>query len=192
MRTYIYLLLLIFLGLFPTTGFSQKIDAFRGCYRTESIAGFAEFGGFRYRNNILKTIEHDPRCEIIRLGLSGSKSAIEFKYNGGRDYALGLPGDDWTYYLYFGEYPKRTTLNRIAIQLQNPSQHDENFHQQNRNDIVVYFSNYFGFQPTIKHKSAVGGGEYYYYEWSNGTYRVSFLYLLNPISLPFIDIEKIL
>lgn len=139
MRTYIYLLLLIFLGLFPTTGFSQKIDAFRGCYRTESIAGFAEFGGFRYRNNILKTIEHDPRCEIIRLGLSGSKSAIEFKYNGGRDYALGLPGDDWTYYLYFGEYPKRTTLNRIAIQLQNPSQHDENFHQQNRNDIVVYF-----------------------------------------------------
>lgn len=183
MKTYIYTLLIIIFGTVPNVCFSQKIDAFRGCERTQSIAGFAEFGMFRYRNNILKTIEHDPRCEIVRLGLPNSKSGVEFRYGGGIEYALGLPGYDWTYYLYFGQHPNPTLLNQITIQLQNPDQHSKDFHEKNLNKVVEYFSTYFGFQPKIKHKET-----YDYYEWSNSTYYVNFLYQSNPSCLPFIRI----
>lgn len=185
MRSLVITILALFAVILSPVCNSQSIEAFSGCNRSGTLPGFAEFGMFRYRNNILKTLENDSRCRIVRTSLPNSKSGIEFVYNEGRDYILDLPGNNWTYYLYFGEYPKPTTLEKITIQLRNISQHDQSFHLSNLDLVINYFTQYLGFMPTIKHK-----GSYDYYCWESGVATVSFMFFPGVKELPFVSIES--
>lgn len=195
MKSLIVAVLFIFANILPIECNSQKIESFGGRDRSYgSIPGFAEFGMFRYRNNILKTLREEPKCQIVREQLPNSKSGIEFTYNGGRDYILDLPGNDWTYYLYFGEYPNIQTLNRICIQLKNPSQHNTEYHLNNFSIVEKYFTEYFGFNPSITHKKLKGTDtEYDYYLWKSKNCSVTFFLYHYPDGkeLPYINIEEL-